>query len=198
YPAINSSENEIRIVDLYPAGNFDDPLEIGVRKANLSDSPTYDALSYVWNPVDTDALDEQEYDGEVQIKNMPGCHLSIGENLESALRHLRDKKRVLPMWIDAICIDQHNVRERNHQVQLMSKLYSTARHVMIWLGPSDRESEIILKSIKQGYDESNEQVRAFPDFLDYLEEFLERDWFRRVWIVQELTLAKIDPIVVCG
>jgi hypothetical protein len=44
------------------------------------------------------------------------------------------------IWIDALCIDQSNLPERNHQVKLMSALYSQARHVVAWLGEAKEKS----------------------------------------------------------
>lgn len=38
------------------------------------------------------------------------------------------------LWIDAICIDQGNVTEKNHQVQRMGVIYAGVKMVMIWLG----------------------------------------------------------------
>jgi hypothetical protein len=67
-----------------------------------------------------------------------GVQVMVRKNLyEFLARHLyeaRDqaaiegKSLLLPefyfCWIDALCIDQSNVAERNHQVQLMKDIYS--------------------------------------------------------------------------
>jgi len=53
-------------------------------------------------------------------------------NLEAALRYLRHKFMVRILWIDAICIDQLNVEERNHQVPLMKTIYRNATAVRVW------------------------------------------------------------------
>lgn len=37
-------------------------------------------------------------------------------------------------WIDALCIDQENLAERNHQVTQMGKIYASAYRVVSWLG----------------------------------------------------------------
>lgn len=52
-----------------------------------------------------------------------------------------------PLWIDAICIDQNNVDERNHQVRMMSDIYQGATEVLVWLGQGDPGIEIGLDSI---------------------------------------------------
>jgi len=37
-------------------------------------------------------------------------------------------------WIDALCIDQNNTKEKNHQVKQMGKIYANAYRVVSWLG----------------------------------------------------------------
>lgn len=58
----------------------------------------------------------------------------ITYSLDSALRHVRDRTRTLLIWADALCIDQTNVQERNHQVSIMWRIYSAARSTIIFLG----------------------------------------------------------------
>ncbi len=36
------------------------------------------------------------------------------------------------LWIDAICIDQSSIQERNHQVTMMGSIYSQAACVYSW------------------------------------------------------------------
>jgi len=59
-----------------------------------------------------------------------GKRLAITENLYIALRNIRieDEDRIL--WVDAICIDQKNERERGHQVQQMGDIFSRAEQVI--------------------------------------------------------------------
>jgi hypothetical protein len=38
------------------------------------------------------------------------------------------------LWRDQISIDQSDLEERSHQVGLMSRIYGTANHTIIWLG----------------------------------------------------------------
>lgn len=41
------------------------------------------------------------------------------------------------MWVDAVCIDQSNIVERNHQVKSMASVFSEASKVLVWLGPKE-------------------------------------------------------------
>ena len=40
----------------------------------------------------------------------------------------------LTLWIDAVCINQNDISERNHQVLLMGDIYRGATTVLSWLG----------------------------------------------------------------
>jgi hypothetical protein len=39
------------------------------------------------------------------------------------------------VWVDAICINQKDEKEKNQQVRAMSEVYSQAVEVSAWLGP---------------------------------------------------------------
>jgi hypothetical protein len=60
---------------------------------------------------------------------------------EPKLRH-RARKRIL--WIDAICIDQEDEKDKSHQVAMMADIYSKADRVIVWLGESTPESDYAL------------------------------------------------------
>jgi len=55
---------------------------------------------------------------------------SVTANLFDALSHLRyfDRPRVL--WVDALCINQADVSERNRQVAHMLTIYQAASRVI--------------------------------------------------------------------
>lgn len=95
--------------------------------------PNYIALSYTWGD-DTVKKPIRVNDGMFNVTS----------NLEIALRYLR-KSRSFPilserLWIDAICINQQDVEERNSQVRRMREVYRRASRVLIWLG-ADHEPE---------------------------------------------------------
>ena len=71
----------------------------------------------------------------------------IRANLWSFLSRLRSHNYHDYLWCDAICIDQGNNRERNHQVQLMSQIYRNASVVCVWLGEGSQESKSTLSTI---------------------------------------------------
>jgi hypothetical protein len=185
YPNIDTRKGgQFRIIRLHP-GQFHDPIRIDLFTEELSSLPEYDALSYVWG---------------TEISGLPvtvnGRVLKVTANLEIALRYLRYKDAVRALWIDAICINQRIPDERYHQVRLMGDIYSSARHVIVWLGPAEEESDMTIDWIlgKVGTAGSLQMLM----FRFGLRALCGRPWFSRVWVVQEVALATKDPVVVCG
>ena len=78
---------------------------------------------------------------------MPGIcfrhSYNVTVNLYGALCRLRDGYQLLPFWIDALCINQNDLDERNYQVSRMGEIYGNARAVWIWLN----ETEEVRRSV---------------------------------------------------
>jgi hypothetical protein len=93
----------------------------------------------VWNPkdgiIDTNALPES-----ISVENL--AKLSLTTNLAAAIRHVRLPQEALTFWSDAVCINQSSDLEKNLQVALMGKTYSSAQDVLIWLGPAKDHSDL--------------------------------------------------------
>ncbi|MDE9440026.1 hypothetical protein EWS82_13185, partial [Staphylococcus xylosus] len=80
---------------------------------------------------------------------LPAVEFQVTSNCFSALRRLRLADRPRILWIDAVSIDQHNFPERNHQVTLMSQIYSGASEVIIYLGESDDNFDLAIEFITE-------------------------------------------------
>ena len=111
----------------------------------------------------------------------------IKPNLGAALRALRHNNRPRYLWIDAICIDQDHIREKNHQVDMMSEIYGRAKNVCIWLGEASEASEKALRFIKhevlrlRNFDNLCDNKENSPKWLALL-ELMQREWFSRRWV----------------
>jgi len=112
-------------------GNEKDRIEYRIKNVSLRNKPQYDALSYTWG-----RPDEEGY-----FVCLQGNRFPVRENLWRALRHLRDKKRSLVLWIDVICITKEDIAERGHQVQQMREIYGGAACVHVWLGRPSHSSD---------------------------------------------------------
>lgn len=116
--------------------------------------------------------------------------MKVARNLDSALRHIRDPSRVRSMWVDAIYINQKNDAEKSIQVMQMWKVYQVARHTLIYLGDATLESNAMMKGLRA--DSSIFSITKFQ-----AADILNRTWFTRIWILQELVFSA-DPWVYCG
>lgn len=85
----------------------------------------FDALSYAWG--------SKTGSSPVLLNGGIG-NIKVTNSLRAALERLRSDECPRRLWVDQICIDQSNVRERNHQVLLMARLYRQAARVIVWLG----------------------------------------------------------------
>jgi hypothetical protein len=66
-----------------------------------------------------------------------GVVVEVRWNLWNALLELRHEQDARTLWIDAICINQDDISERNHQVTQMGTIYKNSVRCVAWLGPSD-------------------------------------------------------------
>lgn len=93
----------------------------------------------------------------------------------------------------------------------MRALYTGASEVLIWLGEADDGSEMLAYVILHTGIPAEPQ-QGSPEYEKLLNEFLldmckvsllfqhiaKRDWWTRVWCVQECALAVRDPLIQCG
>jgi hypothetical protein len=128
------------------------------------------------------------------------------QNLASALRHLRYEDRPRTIWADAICINQSNVKERNEQVKLMRDIYTRAVKVDVWLGERTEESDKAMDLIEHlapsghvhgtrlfnvcRHGRFEEQEPPTREKFEPLRNFFKSDWWHRLWVLQEMALAK--------
>lgn len=154
-----------------------------------------------------------------------GATLFVTRNSKDAIDHIKrnfDKHGPLfgntsHLWVDAICINQKNLNERAEQVNLMARIFSTANGAHIWLGKSlartKRAVELIqylsqipsqwFKFMRQYHISKKETYQVLglefippTDWL-VLRSFLQRNWFKRVWTVQEYGIPQ-NVTTICG
>jgi hypothetical protein len=79
-------------------------------------------------------------------------------------------------WMDAICIRQDDISEKNRQIPLMTRIYSTPRTVDIWLGPEEDDSAHVLELAHRPSVDLQASVR----FVQGTAHFLRRKRFERL------------------
>ncbi|KAK5658431.1 hypothetical protein OQA88_1820 [Cercophora sp. LCS_1] len=109
------------------------------------EQPTYEALSYAWGTSDHQETAYIRTDDALS----PFSKLQLRQNCASALRHLRYQDRERIMWVDAICINQSDIHERNRQLALMKDVYGLAENVVIWLGSRSEDSGGAIRALNE-------------------------------------------------
>lgn len=136
--------DEIRAFGIL-AGNFAHSIETNIRTVKLGPNPSCEVLSCVWYPKEGTVADDAEPE-PIIVRGHHDFQLHTTSNLSWAMNNLRQTSGPRTMWIDAICIDQLNLRERNHQAALMSNIYTQASLAIIWLRPSREDIDSLLRS----------------------------------------------------
>lgn len=170
--------NHIRLLRLLPHQDKNAPIQGKILACPLPDDhgeggcSLYEALSYVWgSPVKPRTIQVDD------------AELPLTENLHCALGRLRDRYVERILWIDAICINQDDVGERNHQVSFMAKVYASANRVLVWLGDCDGS--------ETGAQAGLEYLRTIaasptplrpPEVSAAVHALLSREWFERIWV----------------
>ncbi|KAH4807262.1 hypothetical protein HBH61_132400 [Parastagonospora nodorum] len=155
----------------------------------------YQALSWCWGSGNADYCVTIR-DGKHYYKK------AVRRDLALALKNLRKPTKIRTLWIDAICINQADSNERNQQVQMMARIYTRAEKVCIWLGEDNQESALAIKFIKEEITQLNDfdkisSDKKYSDKWRALLMLMQREWFSRRWVVQEISLAK-DARIYCG
>jgi hypothetical protein len=126
-----------------------------------------------------------------------GRYLPVTKNAYEVLHARSSYPQERILWIDAICIYKTNDSEKSSQIPLMREIYSRSARTIVWLGfpPDNFFSVYLLKKLdlaKQWNMLSDSDLlkpgTAGGWFLA-LGELPRHQWFRRVWVVQEVAVA---------
>lgn len=195
YLPLNASQIEVLLVVLVPSHSFAAQVSCRLVHRSLDSGTAFEALSYTWGDAN-----------RRRLIFLNGLDFSVTKNLDIALRHLRYRDDERYIWIDAICINQDDIPERNQQVTKMHEIYSKAAKVVAWLGPASSNSDmafIFLAEAALKYLEIDDWLpkawkdRGLTKQWRAVCDIISRDYWRRVWITQEIFFAG-SLIVRCG
>ncbi|QGI91949.1 hypothetical protein CEK26_005018 [Fusarium fujikuroi] len=177
----------IRLVRILPERKT--MIKCEIIHVSLEQPPPYKAISYTWG--DT---------GDTRKIEIEGCLIPIAVSLHGALQALRKKQSSVLVWADALCINQKDRDERSQQVQLMPFIYSNADSVAIWLGPEENDSTRAVSFLDAiattgepfGSSNISKLLAAGAENGDLLAvvSLFGREYWRRLWVVQEVFNAK--------
>jgi hypothetical protein len=194
---------QIRILELAPgAGN--DALQGEFIVVDLHSPSPYIALSHHWDrKLSTDEI------------IFPHGSFRVSKSVAGALRHLRCALEPRRLWIDSICINQVSKKEKDAQVKIMGEIYRQATSTRVWLGEASRSTGRAFSAIQMlaaGVGGPTSKVSSSEWWAhlrdsgilslsaadrDALNSLVDRGWFDRTWVLQEVALARM-VVVHCG
>ncbi|KAF2033685.1 HET-domain-containing protein, partial [Setomelanomma holmii] len=189
---IDLGSDSIRLIEVLPSGSDDASHMIRCKLRHSETSDSYTCLSYVWGPEHEPRM--------IMINEQPFfIRQNLWDFLEVASRHMARERNyginkanmdfdcaLNSLWIDALCIDQGNVLERNHQVQQMGTIYRNAQSVIAWLGKHVTLSRRLHDMKEQWQDGLADIDRWQKTMLG----FCHNTYWQRAWITQETVLAR--------
>jgi hypothetical protein len=169
----------------------------------ITDSPPYYAISYHYG--DPSAVDTVLVNGQETLVNRNCWH---------ALNQVRTQSHAGGLfWVDSLCINQSDLREKSSQVHRIAAIFSGAAEVWACFGPASGDSDFLLQklsmfppgdpkfSISTAFAERSDDLQRrtvnwmvslgneFGRFAAALKAFGSRPFFSRTWIYQEVFLA---------
>jgi hypothetical protein len=194
--------HDIRLLHIQ-SGIGDDEVSCILSHVSLTAPLKYETLSYTWGDTET-----------TRVIYVEGKKLQVTTNLYSALLRLRFPDCSRTLWVDAICINQVDIPERNRQVEIMREIYSN-QEVIVWLGDETDLDCVAFDFIhifddehfrNNGINWDNKEavwslhyslIKEKPTLARAVWKLLQRPWFHRVWIIQEVAMAK-KATLICG
>ena len=196
-------ENSIRLLRIVSDGQ---KFSATLDEFQLENVPYFAALSWCWT---------SRGDHGMTTFMCNGQQVPISKHLYALLENITPigVPSSIAIWIDAICINQSHIEEKDFHIPRMHEIYGKAHTVIVWLGESGDGSNLAMNA--QTVANLSDQLAHFPDYNSPEDmarynlpvstdpiwkafgRLCERDWFYRTWVVQEVALArKVD--VLCG
>lgn len=196
------SPDSIRLIRLLPSEDENAPIQCQLVNYTLQDSEKrthpYDALSYVWGSTE-----------KSRFISIGEDNLPVTENLHKALFRLRYRAFERILWVDAICINQDDEREKEQQIPLMPRIYGHANCVVVWLGEAADNSDLAIEeirvaggkaavksSINETHSLETPSSTSYTDDINEVDEIdektqsaiialFQRPWFQRIWVSEQ-------------
>ena len=194
-------DREIRILEIVRIAN-NARISLRLRHIHLDDAPSFVAISYVWR-VDDEKLNISVNGHSFQVSR------NLFDILMDRITYLEDnrisKMQNKPLhfysrylWVDAICINQSDLRERIAQVLLMSEIYGRSS-VSVCLGTGNTElartAWYCVGNLRK-HKESDPKVDISAEDWLALHEMFAKTWFKRSWVIQEFVLPPFTDLMI--
>ncbi len=197
-----SQPNTIRLLTL-EGGLREHELWGDLTSTTIESAPAYEAVSYAWESNETP-------------KNLttPEGLILIPDCAWKALLDLRFTHQRRVLWIDSVCIDQCNKKEKAQQVSIMEKIFASAQTVLAYMGPETPYTVLGLWLLDQILRVlgTNGNVKAvlsnerdlfglgLPSINDIswtsLLSIADSPWFKRIWTTQEFVVSRAAQFII--
>ena len=192
----------IRLIELELNGDGASKIHSKMDTYSIHLQPDYDAISYTWG---TDPEWMNIYINDYEYPLTPNLHDALQQFRLNQYKNGMSKRK---LWIDAICIQQADNAEKSSQLRLMRDIYARASSVLMWLGKLDDSTELAFDTFERfaANDDTQDGSATFRDIevlgtaderKTAIQRFIQRPYFDRVWIIQEVVVAK-KAMVFCG
>jgi hypothetical protein len=205
YTTLDTSRDEIRLLEITSV----EPVVCKLSIVSLLDEPEFSALSYTW--------------GDASVTEpiiVEGQSIAVTTSLTHALKAVyfqwtegccSDDNSGHRIWVDAVCINQPDIQEKNSQIPLMYKIYTSAQRTFCWVGlptPELLGAFDIFAYLIQEFDSRSKSQQEGENFMQGIDVDLAAlippmshlfytQYWRRMWIVQEAVLSK-EALLVSG
>lgn len=180
---LDDNKPSIRLIRVLPGAKLLGHIRC-VLEHTLIYSRPYTCLSYEWGP---------EPGGTMILLNDKPMY--VRPNLGAFLLQASKRYHSVDLWIDALCIDQENFQERNHQVRQMGLIYSTAEEVLAWLGDDEIAASILSAFSRplylRGGNGMHQNDKGSIMSIEQKGAYISKNtYWSRAWITQEVSLAR--------
>ena len=177
-----------------------------LQEFSIDSLPYFAAISWCWT---------SGRDAATQVFVCNDQEISVPSHLDALFGALTPTgvPASTTVWIDAICINQNDSREKDVHIPRMREIYGKAHSVTVWLGEEAEDSALAMDLRR--VETMRGQLAGLPGYgahTDYLlyglpgpsdpmwravGKLCDRNWFYRTWVVQEVALARGIEIL-CG
>jgi hypothetical protein len=182
YHPLPPGERRIRLLQILPGWGSDE-IQCSIFDYQINVNRPfgmYETLSYCWGDPSNPRKIYLQDQGDTTFRN-----LEVTTNLYAGLQRLRDPDLPRTIWIDAICIDQKNLRERGQQVSFMAAIYTNASQVVVWLGEGSEDDHAFhdqFEAFEAIRSISKQTMNISVQVPGALRKLLRIEWFNRVWV----------------
>lgn len=215
YEKLPSGQDHIRLLTILP-DREDGRIHCNLETYPLAEAPLYHALSYAWG---TRSQSKTIICSDKRLDVTPSLKATLFALRNNPIgAHAPEDGAVTgtapPLWVDQICINQDDETERAQQVRIMKNIFQRADMVLISLGEKfdGAIGTSVTNLVEQisGVCQSSKAWFKNPDLhfpkdetLDFwglprrandswpaLSTTMRLPYFERIWVVQEVLVAK--------